>query len=813
MSNNTDDEKTGVAGYMQRAKKQAETQFPTSSGAEAGTGPGRDKDTIQNEALKRVEHTVSGFAANAFTEGRLFDMADRIADYRLSEVDVTDTTCSYCAVGCRFDLYTKDGEVLASRPNPEKAPINGISTCVKGKFSYDFVDSDDRLTQPLIKEDGEFCEASWSEALNRVADGLGEIKDEHGSNALGLVSSSRACNEDNYVMQKFARQALGTNNIDNCNRLCHSPTVAGLETVVGYGASSVSHDDLENTDCYLITGSNTTEQHPVLATRIKQNVRDGADLYVFDPREVQMAEFEGSHYTRVKPGYDTVWINGMIHHIIENDLHDTEYINERTRGFEDVKEGVQKYTPSYVEEVTGVPPNELKEAAEAVATADSCIFCWTLGLTQQIHGTKNVISMANLALITGHVGNPNSGLSPFRGQNNVQGGGGDMGPVPGNFPGYQKVTNDESRAKFEEAYGVELPTEEGLTITEQFLAADNEAIKGMYVMGENPALSEPGVAHAKEILQNLDFLCVQDLFLTETAQFADVILPAASAVESNGTFTSSTRRVQLVKQAIDPKGSAKQDWEIVQELAQRFGHDWGYESAAEIMDEIAELTPIYGGISHERLDTEGGLNWPVWDNDHSGTPTVYLDEFNTSDGTAHMIPTEIQGPAEEPTEEYPLILTTGRVLYQYHTGTMTHQQEGLMSISGENFVEIHPETAAEVGITDGQYATVESPHGSIRVLAQVTERPGPGTVFVSMHYHESAVNLLSNEESLDPESHVPEFKSIPVQVSPATDQTSIAGGISPPDADHDETTVTSGASASSSQPGTHSETTDEELGE
>lgn len=798
----SDEYKDGVAGFMQRAIEQANTEAVTSSGAEAGTGPGRDKDTARNKALKRVEHAVSGFAADAFTEGRLFDMADAISDYRLDEVNVTDTTCTYCAVGCRFDLYTKDGEVLASRPTePEKAPINGISTCVKGKFAYDFVDSDDRLTQPLIKENGEFREASWDEALDRVADELTRIKDEYGPDALGLISSSKAGNEDNYVMQKFARQSIGTNNVDNCNRLCHAPTVAALSSVVGYGASSVSHDDLENTDCYLITGSNTTEQHPVLATRIKQNVLDGADIYVFDPREVQMAEFEESHYTRVKPGYDVVWINGMIRHIIEEDLHDTEYIEERTTGFEDVKEGVEKFTPEYVEEITGAPPDELKEAAEAVANADTCVFCWTLGLTEQVNGTQNVISMANLALITGHVGKPNSGLSPFRGQNNVQGGGGDMGPVPGNFPGYQKVTNEENREKFEDAYGVDIPEEAGWTITEQFLAADRGDLRGMYVMGENPALSEPNVAHAKEILENLDFLAVQDIFLTETAEYADVVLPATSAIESNGTFTSSTRRVQLVKQAIDPKGNSRQDWKIVQALSERFGHDWGFESAAEIMDEIADLTPIYGGISHQRLEDEGGLNWPCWDKDHPGTPTVYLDEFNTDDGKANMKPTDTEGPAETESEEFPLVLTTGRVLYQYHTGTMTHQQQGLMSISGENFVEIHPETAADVGITDGQYVTVESPHGSIRVLTQVTKRPGAGTVFVPMHYHDSAVNLLTNEESLDPQANTPEYKSVPVRISPADDQDSIAGGISA-GVDHDETPVTSGASESTSKPGT-----------
>ncbi|MFC5971875.1 formate dehydrogenase subunit alpha [Halomarina salina] len=812
-SESSDDQgeyKKGVAGFMQRAKEQAkerassrsESVVPTSKGAEAGKGPGLDTSAVRNEALKRVEHVVSGTAAKAFTEGRLFDMADAISDYRLEQVDVTDTTCTYCAVGCRFDLYTKDGKVLGTRPtDPEKAPINGISTCVKGKFGWDFVDSDDRLTEPLVKEDGEFREATWDEALDRVADGLRDIEDDHGADALGFVSSSKAGNEDNYAMQKFVRQSFGTHNVDNCNRLCHSPTVSALSSMVGYGAASVDHDDLENTDCYLITGSNTTENHPVLATRIKQNVLDGADIYVFDPREVRMAEFEESHYTRVEPGQDTVWINGMVRHVIEEDLHDEAFIEERTTGFEEVKESVQKFTPEYVEEVTGAPPEELKEAAEAVAKADSCCFCWTLGLTEHAHGTENVVAMANLALVTGHVGKEHSGLSPFRGQNNVQGGGGDMGPIPPNFPGYQSVTDDENREKFEEAYGVDLPDEPGLTITEQFLAADDGDIKGMYVMGENPALSEPNVAHAEEILANLDFLAVQDIFMTETAEHADVVLPATTAAESNGTFTASTRRVQLVKQAIDPKGNSKQDWQIVQELSKRFGNDWGYETAADIMDEVADLTPIYGGISHDRLEEEGGLCWPCYDEDHPGTGTMYLDEFETDDGLAHMRAPDVRGPSREVDEEFPLALTTGRVLYQYHTGTMTHRQEGIMAISGENFIEIHPETAEELGVADDEYVVVTSPHGSIRVIAQVTERPGPGTVFIPMHFEESAVNLLTDEEALDPDAHAPEYKHTPVSVRPADDQSDLAGGVAAAE-DIEDLPPTPGASESPERPGT-----------
>ncbi|WP_231183259.1 formate dehydrogenase subunit alpha [Haladaptatus sp. DYF46] len=751
-------EKEGVAGFMQRAKKQAQT-----AGEKVG----------ESNAFEPVEHVAESFAANTMSEGRLFDMADALSDYRLSEVDVTDTTCGYCAVGCRFDIYSKDGEILGVRPNPEKAPINGISTCVKGKFGYKYADSDDRLTQPLIKEDGEFREASWDEALDRVAEGLSEIKDEHGPSGLGLVSSSKTTNEANYLMQKFARQALRTNNIDNCNRLCHSPTVSGLSQTVGFGAGSVGTDALENTDCYLITGSNTTEAHPVLATRIKQNVKDNdADMFVFDPRKVQIAQF-ATQYSRIEPGYDTVWINGLIHHILENDLHDEEFIEERTVGFEDVKECVKDFTPEFVEEKTGVPPEEIKHAAETIAEADSCTFCWTLGLTEHSHGTENIISMANLALVTGHVGTEKSGLAPFRGQNNVQGGGGDMGPVPGNFPGYQKVTNDDAREKFEEAYGVDhLPDEEGHTITEQFLAADRGEIRGMFIQGENVVYSEPNVSHAEEIVDELEFLAVQDIFLTESAKYADVVLPANAPVETNGTFTSSTRHVQLVKRAIDPPGEAKPDWVITQELAKRFGYDWGFRNPSEIMDEINDLTPIYGGITHERLETEGSIPWPCWDEDHPGTPHLYEEEFNTDDGKAHMFPTTASGPVEADMddEDFPLVMTTGRVLYQYHTGTMTNREPGIRSYTDELFVEIHPDTAEELGIIDEQEVEITSRKNSITAIAQITERPGREDVFVPMHYLGGDVaNKLTDEEHLDPQAHVPEYKVTDVRVSPAGD--------------------------------------------
>ncbi|WP_162318804.1 formate dehydrogenase subunit alpha [Haloarcula limicola] len=739
----SDDEMDGVAGYMQQAK---------------------------DRAIQNVEHFAEGVAAETLPEGKLFEIAQSVGDKRLEELNVADTTCGYCAVGCRFDLYSDGEEILAARPTAEEdAPVNGISTCVKGKFGYDFVNSDDRLTSPLVRdESGEFRTATWDEALERVAEGLSRIKDEHGGESLSVIASSKATNEDNYLMGKFARQVLGTNSIDNCNRLCHSSTVAGLARTYGYGAASVNMDDIESTDCYLITGSNTTEAHPVIGTRIKQNVRDGADLLVFDPREVQIAEY-ATQYSRVNPGYDAVWINGITRYIVENDLYDESFVEERTTGFEAVSEAVREFTPERVREVTGVPPEEIASAAETIAAADTCVFGWTLGLTEHSHGTENVMAMANLAAVTGNLGKPGAGVSPFRGQNNVQGGGGDMGPLPDSFPGYQDIADDEVRAKFEDAWDCDISPEYGYYTTQMFLEADEGNLRGMYIIGENSALSEPGVNHAEEVLENLEFLAVQDLFVTETAKYADVVLPACSFVEKTGTFTNTDRTVQKVNRVMEPKGDSRPDWRILQDLAGRMGRDWDYDSTAEIMEEVNSLTPLYGGVTHDRVENEGGLQWPCWDENHPGTERLYEDEFNTDDGKAHLQAVGYSEPAETPDEEYPFTLTTGRVLYQYHTGTMTHREEGIMEYTPSDFVEVNPATAEAYGIESGDAVTVESRRGEITVPAQVTDRVGPETLFAPIHFAESAVNRLTDETRLDPSAATPEFKVSAVRIAPADD--------------------------------------------
>ncbi|GAB7021288.1 formate dehydrogenase subunit alpha [Halostagnicola bangensis] len=746
-----EDSLSGVAGVMQRGKQQARSAL-----RKAG-----------KRAFLEAEHAAEGMASSVLSEGQMFDIAEFVSKHRLDGIDVTETTCGYCSVGCRFDVYGKDEEVLGVRPtDADHAPANdGFSTCVKGKFGYDFVNSEGRLETPLIRENGQLREASWEEALKRVVEELSSIVEDTGPDAVSCFASSKCTNEENYLMQKFARQVLGTKNIDNCARLCHSSTVAALKQTVGYGAMTNRIEDVANTDCYLITGSNTTGSHPVLATRIKQNVRDGADLVVFDPRKIDIAE-HADQYTRVEPGHDVAWINGLTRYIVWNDLHDEAFIEEHTKHFDELQEKLEPFTPEEVERLCGVPPEELKNAAETIADAETCVFGWAMGMTQHSHGTQNVLALANLALVTGQLGKPNAGLSPFRGHNNVQGGGGDMGTLPNTLPGYQPVDDPDALEAFEEVWGERPPEEVGLTVPETFTEAHEGNVKAMYVMGENPALSEPDIGHAEQALEALDFLVVQDLFLTETAEHADVVLPAASFAEKDGTFTNTERRVQLVGKAVDTPGSARQDWRILQELANRFDYDWSYQSPAEVMDEIADLTPIYGGITHDRLENEGGLQWPCRDADDPGTPYLYEDGFNFADGKARFVPADLGEPNELPDEEFPLTMTTGRVLYHFHTGTLTRRVEGIMSHVAESFVEIHPDTADQLEIGDGDTVTVESRRGSTVVNAQVTDRPDRGVVFMPMHFAKGAVNELT-QESFDPTSGIPEYKVSSVRVARA----------------------------------------------
>ncbi|MCK5558201.1 MAG: formate dehydrogenase subunit alpha, partial [Candidatus Hydrogenedentes bacterium] len=560
-------------------------------------------------------------------------------------------------------------------------------------------------------------------------------------------------NEENYLFQKFVRVVFGTNNVDHCARLCHASTVAGLARAFGSGAMTNSIDEIERADAILVTGSNTTEAHPIIALRIKAAVmKHGAKLIVADPRRIDLVRFAEVHI-RQRPGTDVALFNAMMNVIISEGLHDEDFIRERTEGFDDARAIIEEYTPAVAEEITGVPADDIRRAARIYAGAERASIIYSMGITQHTTGTDNVLTLANLAMLTGNVGKESTGVNPLRGQNNVQGAC-DLGALPNVFPGYQAVNDEALREKFQKAWNVSLPGEPGLTVVEMMHAAERGELKALYIMGENPALSDPNLNRTRKALEKLDLLVVQDIFLTETAQYADVVLPAASFAEKDGTYTNTERRIQRVRKTLDPPGEARQDWEILCDVATRMGYPMKYSDPGEIMDEIASVTPIYGGISYDRL--EGfGLQWPCPDKSHPGTSYLHKGEFKRGKGKFHATP--YRDPAELPDDEYPLILTTGRFLYHFHTGTLSRRSEGLEQICPGGTVEISPEDAASQGIDDGDLVNVASRRGEVLVKAVVTERSPKGTAFMAFHFREAAANLLTND-ALDPIAKIPEFK-------------------------------------------------------
>ncbi len=669
------------------------------------------------------------------------------------------TTCPYCGCGCGLILGLRGGRIVRIRGEDEHLVSRG-SLCVKGRFGLDFINSPDRLTRPLIRRDGKFEEAGWEEALDLVARRLGEIKAAHGPDAVAGLSSAKCTNEENYLFQRFMRAVVGTNNVDHCARLCHASTVAGLARAFGSGAMTNSIAEIENADCILVTGSNTTEAHPIIALYIKAAVtRHGAKLIVADPRRIDLVRFAELHL-RQRSGTDVALFNAMMNVILAEGLADEAFVAERTEGFDEFRRSVQDYTPERAEAISGVPADDIRAAARTYAGAERASIIYSMGITQHTTGTDNVLALANMVMLTGNVGKESTGVNPLRGQNNVQGAC-DLGALPDVYPGYQKVDDPEARGKFERAWGVALSEEPGLTVVEMTNAAAEGRVKGLYVMGENPMLSDPDINHVREALQSLDFLCVQDIFLTETAQMADVVLPAASFAEKDGSFTNTERRVQRVRKALDPPGEAWADWRIICRLATKMGHPMSYAGPAEIMDEIARLTPIYGGISLERIEGEG-LQWPCADKAHPGTVFLHQGEFKRGRGKFH--PTPFREANELPDEEYPYLLTTGRLLYQFHTGTLTRQSAGLDEIAPPTPFEINPQDAAREGIGEGDLVEVASRRGAVQVRALVTDRVPEGTVFMPFHFREAPANALTNP-ALDPIAKIPELKVCAVKLT------------------------------------------------
>lgn len=677
------------------------------------------------------------------------------------------TICPWCGCGCSLLLREVEGKIVGLLPSSDN-PVSQGRLCVKGWNCYEYVSSPLRLVRPLMREKSrgyrkradsldDFREVSWRKVLKFIASKFKDIREKKGSVALGLLSSAKCTNEENYLMMKLARAVLQTNNIDHCARLCHSSTVAGLARAFGSGAMTNSIEEIEKAEVILVTGSNTTEQHPEIGSRIIRRVLKGAKLILVDPRKIHLAKFATLHL-QARPGTDVAWINGLIHVILKEGLVDLDFIDKYTENFSSMKKIVEKYTPKFVEEITGIPAKKLIEAARIYGNSRRAMIFYAMGITQHVTGTDNVLSLANLSMVTGNVGRPSTGVNPLRGQNNVQGAC-DMGALPNFLTGYQKAEDGDSRKKFEQCWDVKLPTVAGLTETEMFVAGN--PIQALYIMGENPLLSEPNIGRVEKFMESLEFLVVQDIFFTETARWADVILPGSSFAEKDGTFTSTERRIQRVRKVVEPIGESKADWKIICQLAKELGYPMEYSHPAQVMEEIVSLTPIYGGVSYSRLDKIEGLQWPCAEDSHPGTP--YLHKGGFKRGRGLFTPVEYEPPQEITDEEYPFLLTTGRVYQHWHTGTMSRLTFTLQREVPRPFVEMNPRDGQFLGIRNRQLIKVISRRGEIIAKAFLTEKVGEKTVFIPFHFSEAAANRLTLD-SLDPQAKIPEYKVCAVKI-------------------------------------------------
>lgn len=661
------------------------------------------------------------------------------------------TVCPYCGAGCEIYLGVRGNRAVSSRGVPD-SPVNRGRLCVKGRFALKFVNSPERLKKPLIKVDGRFLEIEWDEAISFVAERLSEYTGEE----FAAVASAKCTNEENYLLQKFTRAVMGSGNIDHCARLCHAPSLTALRLSLGSGAMTNSISELEGAGCILAVGTNPTETHPVTSYSVIRALRSGAKLVVVDPRKTRLSELADIHLQN-KPGSDIPLLMAMCHFILEEGLHDGEFIESRTEKFEEFRNAVMALDLDEVERVTGVKLEDIRKAAIMYASNSPASIIYSMGITQHVNGTGNVLALSNLALLTGNIGIKSGGINPLRGQNNVQGAC-DMGALPDLLPGYQDI--GEAAGKFSEKWGSPIPPA-GMTLPEMFDAARDGKIKCMYIMGENPLLSEPDIEKTREALEGLEFLVVQDIFLTKTAELADVVLPAASFAEKDGTFTNTERRVQLLRKALDAPGDALPDWQIISMIAERMGReDFDYESASRIFDEIRELVPSYAGISHERLKS-GGIQWPCTSEEEAGTVYLHAEGFPTPTGRASFLLPDHH--LREASEEYPLVLVTGRNLYQYHTRSMTARVRELESFSDHEELLMNPADASSMGIREGDTVEVTSERGSLRVRARVTDEVMVGVVFMTFHFADAPANVLTGGER-DPVSGMPELKFTPVRV-------------------------------------------------
>jgi formate dehydrogenase alpha subunit len=699
---------------------------------------------------------------------------------------VVPTTCPYCGVGCTLELHLK-GDYIYEVTSPYSNPVNHGNLCVKGRYGYDFLYHPARVTTPLIRPGAEagptpqprsalrtaaeWRPASWDEALDLVARRLVAIFRESGPAALATYCCAKATNEDNYLLQKLFRSLFQTNNIDHCTRLCHAGSVVALQMAIGSSAMSNIAGEVIDNDVFIVTGSNTAESHPIIALQMKAAVeRHGARLIVIDPRRVELANW-ATLFLCQRPGTDVPLFSAMAHVIIKERLYNEAFIRARTENFEAFAASMERFTPEYGEQISGVPRDLIVEAARMYATAKNGAIYWALGIPEHSHGTDNALTLVHLALLTGHIGRRGTGLNPLRGQNNVQGAS-DAGAMPWHYPGYQPVDDEAAALRFEAAWGGPLSRARGLTTTEILGAVGQPGgVRALYIMGENPLMSEPDLHHSEAQLRTVDFLVAQDMFINETSAYADVFLPAASWAEKEGTFTNTDRRVQRVRRAIAPRGQAWPDWEIVCDLARRIegllgrtpSAGWDYAEPSEVLAEMGRLVPEYRGVTYPRLDELGGLHWPVPDEDHPGTTFLFAEDFPR--GRGKFFPLEYVPAAEPPDDEYPFVLTTGRVLEHWHGGTQTRHSD-LNELYPEALVEINPADAARLGVANGMPVRVSSRRGSVVARARVGEKVGPGTIFLPFHFVEAAANLLTIP-TIDPVAKIPEYKACAVHVAPA----------------------------------------------
>jgi formate dehydrogenase major subunit len=743
-------------------------------------GRGRDAEIVfdMNDPMGASSCVACGECVQACPTGALMPATvlddDQVGDSKDYDREV-QSVCPYCGVGCQLSFKIKDDKI--KYVDGAGGPSNENRLCVKGRFGFDYVAHDHRLTKPLIRRDDapakglnvdpanlatHFREASWDEALDAAANGL----KGRGREVAGF-GSAKCSNEEAYLFQKFIREGFRHNNVDHCTRLCHASSVAALLENVGSGAVTATFNEIENADVAIVIGANPTENHPVAATYFKQFAKRGGKLIVMDPRG-QGLKRHATHMLQFRPGADVAMLNAIMHVIVEEKLYDQQYIEAFTENWNAMKDHLTGFAPEKMEDLCGIPAETLRAVARDFAGAKSAMIFWGMGISQHIHGTDNSRCLISLALMTGQVGRPGAGLHPLRGQNNVQGAS-DAGLIPMFLPDYQSVTDDGVRSAFTEVWGSEdFSAEKGLTVVEIMDAVHAGDIKAMYVLGENPAMSDPDVEHARDALAKLDHLVVQDIFLTETANYADVILPASAWAEKNGTVTNTNRQVQMGRQVLPPPGEAREDWAITRDLANRCGLNWGYTHPREVFAEMKQNMASLDNITWDRLEAENVVTYPSLSETDPGQPIVFADGFPRPEGRARFTPASIVAPAEVPDADYPMILTTGRQLEHWHTGSMTRRATVLDGLEPEANASMHPKTLRRLGIAPGDMMTVETRRGAITIMARADRAVAEDMIFVPFAYVEAAANVLTNPQ-LDPYGKIPEFKFSACRVSKAVD--------------------------------------------